>query len=74
MIFDYETTSTALSYISYVLAIHPNKQQKLQEHANAQFNPETEGDMSSYDIVPQMDYLSMSIRETSLVSHCISRN
>jgi cytochrome P450 len=60
----YETTSTALSYISYVLATHPDEQQKLQEHIDAHFDPETENDMPSYDTVSQMDYLDMFIRET----------
>jgi cytochrome P450 len=60
----YETTSTALSYISYVLATHPNEQQKLQEHIDALFDPETETDMPSYDTVSQMSYLDMFIRET----------
>jgi cytochrome P450 len=60
----YETTSTALSYISYVLATHPNEQQKLQEHIDAHFDPESENDEPSYDTVLQMDYLDMFIRET----------
>ncbi len=60
----YETTSTALSYISYVLATHPHEQQKLQEHIDSHFNPLTENDMPSYDTISQMDYLDMFIRET----------
>jgi cytochrome P450 len=60
----YETTSTALSYISYVLATHPAEQQKLQEHIDAHFDPQTENDMPSYDTVSQMDYLDMFVRET----------
>jgi len=60
----YETTSTALSYISYVLATHPDEQQKLQEHIDAHFDPQTENDMPSYDTVSQMDYLDMFVRET----------
>jgi len=60
----YETTSTTLGYISYVLATHPDVQQKLQEHIDAYFDSQTEDDMPSYDTVSQMDYLDMFIRET----------
>jgi cytochrome P450 len=59
----YETTSTALAYISYVLATHPNEQQKLQEHIDTHFDPETEHSMPSYDTVSQMEYLDMFLRE-----------
>ncbi len=64
MIAGYETTSTALAYISYVLATHPNEQHKLQEHIDTYFDAETEHDMPSYDTISQMDYLDMFIRET----------
>jgi thromboxane-A synthase len=59
----YETTSTALSYVSYVLATHPEEQQKLQEHIDANFDSKTANDKSSYDTVSQMDYLDMFVRE-----------
>ncbi|CAF2955596.1 unnamed protein product [Rotaria sp. Silwood2] len=64
MIAGYETTSTALSYISYVLATHPDEQQKLQEHIDIHFDSETEDDMPSYDTISQMEYLDMFVRET----------
>lgn len=64
MIAGYETTSTALSYATYVLATHPEEQQKLQEHIDAHFDPDTEYTMPSYEIVSEMDYLDMFIRET----------
>ena len=64
MIAGYETTSTALAYVSYVLATHPNEQHKLQEHIDTNFDPETEHSMPSYDTVSQMDYLDMFVRET----------
>ena len=64
MLAGYETTSTALSYIAYVLATHPNEQHKLQEDIDTHFDAETEHDMPSYDAVSQMDYLDMFIRET----------
>jgi thromboxane-A synthase len=60
----YETTSTALSYVTYVLATHPKEQQKLQEHIDEHFDPETEHTMPTYDIITKMDYLDMFIRET----------
>ncbi len=64
MIAGYETTSTALSYATYVLATHPEEQQKLQEHIDTHFDPETEDTMPTYEIVSEMDYLDMFIRET----------
>jgi thromboxane-A synthase len=60
----YETTSTALAYVTYVLATHPNEQYKLQEHIDTHFAPDSEHTVPSYDMVSQMDYLDMFIRET----------
>ena len=60
----YETTSTALSYATYILATHPEEQRKLQEHIDTHFHPETEQTMPSYETVSEMDYLDMFIRET----------
>ncbi|CAF1457709.1 unnamed protein product [Rotaria sordida] len=60
----YETTSTALGYIAYVLATHPNEQQKLQEDIDAHFQSNTEQDIPSYELVAEMSYLDMFIRET----------
>ncbi len=64
MIAGYETTSTALSYATYILATHPEEQRKLQEHIDAHFDPETEDTAPTYEIVSEMDYLDMFIRET----------
>lgn len=64
MVAGYETTSTTLAYVSYVLASEPDIQQKLQEHIDTHFDPETDDSMPSYDTVMQMDYLDMFIRET----------
>lgn len=64
MIAGYETTSTALAYVSYVLATHPNEQHELQEYIDAEFDPEDEHTMPSYDLVTQIEYLDMFIRET----------
>lgn len=63
MIAGYETTSTALGYATYILATHPEEQRKLQEHIDAHFEPENEDIMPSYEIVSEMDYLDMFIRE-----------
>ena len=63
MIAGYETTSTALSYAIYVLATHPEEQQKLQEHIDTHFQPEAEDTMPSYEEISNMDYLDMFIRE-----------
>jgi cytochrome P450 len=60
----YETTSTALSYVTYILATHPEEQHKLQEHIDAHFDPKTEYIMPTYETVSEMDYLDMFIRET----------
>ena len=59
----YETTSTALSYITYVLATHPDEQLKLQQHIDEHFHPDTLDEMPSYELVSNMDYLDMFIRE-----------
>ncbi|CAF3845010.1 unnamed protein product [Rotaria sordida] len=64
MIAGYETTSTALAYVSYVLATHPNEQSKLQAHIDAHFDSITEDDMPNYEKISEMDYLDMFIRET----------
>ena len=64
MIAGYETTSTALSYATYILATHLEEQKKLQEHIDAHFEPETEYSMPTYEVVSEMDYLDMFIRET----------
>jgi thromboxane-A synthase len=60
----YETTSTALGYVSYVLATHPAEQQKLQEHIDAHSDPETKDTIPTCEIVSEMNYLDMFIRET----------
>ncbi len=41
---DQKITNTTLSYISYVIAIHPNEQQKLQEHIDAHYDLQTKDD------------------------------
>ena len=64
MIAGYETTSTALSYLIYVLATHPDEQLKLRQHIDEHFSSDSRDAMPSYDDIGEMDYLDMFIRET----------
>ncbi|XP_012413707.1 cytochrome P450 3A12-like isoform X3 [Trichechus manatus latirostris] len=57
----YESTSTALSFLMYLMATHPDIQQKLQKEIDATFpNKAT----PTYDAVLQMEYLDMVVKET----------
>lgn len=73
----YETTSTALSYVAYILATHPEEQYKLQQHIDIHFHPENDDVMPSYEIISNMDHLDMFIRETlrlfPIVPHAVTR-
>ena len=42
MLAGYETTSTTLSYCTYILAKHPEEQQKLADEINSVFNTDTD--------------------------------
>eukprot|EP00914_Ancora_sagittata_P021358 GHVO01042172.1.p1 GENE.GHVO01042172.1~~GHVO01042172.1.p1 ORF type:complete len:479 (+),score=43.05 GHVO01042172.1:1546-2982(+) len=57
----YETTSTALSFCSYVLAMNPDKQELLFEEVDQ--NMGNEEDLT-YDKVQGLSYLDMVLRET----------
>ncbi|XP_066238282.1 cytochrome P450 3A12-like [Saccopteryx leptura] len=57
----YETTSTSLSLLMYLLATHPDVQQKLQEEIDATFPNRAP---PTYDAVVQMEYLDMVLNET----------
>ena len=61
MIAGYETASTALAYVTYVLATHPEEQQKLQNHIDYYLNMDT---ILDYEIINKIDYLDWFIRET----------
>lgn len=57
----YETTSSALTFFMYLMAIHPDAQQKLQEEIEAMFpNKAT----PTYDALAQMEYLDMTVNES----------
>uniref|UniRef100_A0A8D1EY95 Cytochrome P450 3A n=2 Tax=Sus scrofa TaxID=9823 RepID=A0A8D1EY95_PIG len=56
----YETTSSSLSFLAYILATHPDVQQKLQEEIDATFPSKA---LPSYDSLAQMEYLDMVVNE-----------
>jgi thromboxane-A synthase len=56
MLGGYETTATALAYLSYVLATHPDEQQRLQTEIDRTYN--------DYEQMIKLDYLDWFIRET----------
>nr|QUF59379.1 cytochrome p450 CYP3045C2 [Brachionus angularis] len=62
MLAGYETTSTALSYCSYVLAIHPEEQEKLYEEISCVFSSANDSNINS-ESVQKLDYLDMFIKE-----------
>lgn len=57
----YESTSTSLSFLMYILATHPDIQQKLQEEIDATFPNKAP---PTYDAVTQMEYLDMVLNES----------
>ncbi|XP_076779519.1 cytochrome P450 3A13 [Arvicanthis niloticus] len=57
----YETTSSALSFALYLLAIHPDVQKKLQDEIDATLPNKTP---ATYDTLLQMEYLDMVVNET----------
>jgi cytochrome P450 len=61
MIAGYETASTALAYVTHVLATHPDEQRKLQEHIDRYLSCDMSFD---YDRLNQMTYLDWFVRET----------
>jgi len=61
MIAGYETASTALAYVTHVLATYPEEQKKLREHIDAHTSQDT---VIDYDVLNKMDYLDWFIRET----------
>jgi cytochrome P450 len=61
MIAGYETASTALAYVTHILATHAEEQKKLQDHIDSHLDDDT---ILDYEILNKMDYLDWFIRET----------
>ncbi|XP_077889889.1 cytochrome P450 3A9-like [Ictidomys tridecemlineatus] len=57
----YETTSTTLSFIMYLLATHPDVQKKLQQEIDETFPNKAP---VTYDVLFEMKYLDMVVNET----------
>ncbi|XP_076416756.1 LOW QUALITY PROTEIN: cytochrome P450 3A13-like [Peromyscus maniculatus bairdii] len=57
----YETTSTALSFTTYLLAIHPNVQKKLQNEIDAVLPNKAP---ATYEALVEMEYLDMVLNES----------
>lgn len=61
LIAGYETSSTALAYLSYDIALHPDAQKKLQQEIDQAF---PDGSSPDYYTVQNLSYLSMAVNET----------
>ncbi|MCP6645912.1 cytochrome P450, partial [Klebsiella pneumoniae] len=57
----YETTSSTLSFLVYLLATHPDVQRRLQEEIDTALPNKA---LPTYDIVMEMEYLDMVVNET----------
>ncbi|XP_076416745.1 cytochrome P450 3A5-like isoform X2 [Peromyscus maniculatus bairdii] len=57
----YETTSTTLSFITYLLAIHPHVQKKLQQEIDTVLPNKAP---VTYEALVEMEYLDMVVNET----------
>ncbi|XP_076416471.1 cytochrome P450 3A21-like [Peromyscus maniculatus bairdii] len=57
----YETTSTTLTFIAYILATHPNVQKKLQHEIDAVLPNKAP---ATYEALVEMEYLDMVVNET----------
>lgn len=58
----YETTATTLGFIAYLLATHPDVQEKLQNKIDTYFDQNPEG--SLYDAAQEIKFLEMVIFES----------
>ena len=64
MLAGYETTSTCLTYCTFVLANHPEEQIKLYEEIEANYPDQVLNDDDiNYDKLQNMEYLDMFIKE-----------
>ena len=59
----YETTATTLSFVSYLLALNPDVQDKLIDEIDQAFENDNDDDLS-YDKINELKYLDMVISET----------
>ncbi|XP_077880872.1 cytochrome P450 3A9-like isoform X1 [Ictidomys tridecemlineatus] len=66
----YETTSTTLSFIMYLLATHPDVQKKLQQEIDETFPNKAP---VTYDVLFEMKYLDMVVNETLRLYPIIER-
>lgn len=60
MIAGYETASTALAYVTHVLASNLVEQKKLQKYIDEKFQDQSEID---FEMINQLDYLDWFVRE-----------
>ena len=65
MLAGYETTSTTLSYCTYILATHPEEQQKLLDEINYANKNDEESNFAELnaDTIQKYEYLDMFIKE-----------
>ena len=65
MLAGYETTSTTLTYCTYVLATHLEEQQRLFDEISSFYtnNGESNTETPNTDNVNQLEYLDMFIKE-----------
>nr|UOU03267.1 cytochrome P450 3045C6-1 [Brachionus rubens] len=62
MLAGYETTSTTLSYASYVLSTHPEEQVKLYEEITSQLGTDKSASIN-YEEIQNLEYLDWFIKE-----------
>ncbi|XP_013364905.1 PREDICTED: cytochrome P450 3A9-like [Chinchilla lanigera] len=67
---DYETTSSALSFIMCELATHLDVQKKLQQEIDAALPNKA---LPTYDVLGEMEYLDMVVNETLRLYPIVSR-
>jgi len=66
----YETTSTALCFVSQFLALNPEFQEKLIEEIDIAFGKETDID---YEKLMKLEYLDAFIKEMLRINSSVNR-
>lgn len=61
MLAGFETTSTFLAYATYVLAKHPDVQEKLQDEIDSLLTDDKQA--LNYDLIAGMAYMDLFVRE-----------